>query len=215
MEISSHDPYFQFEPLLPVITGRFAISGQGNIKPYEIQKYSEPSRNWGGFLFGGLAKLEAASGLRSDALIGVGVRASYPLPSTARQSVSQQPAKLLLVGSTPTLCSKFRKERLDMDARSGIVEIDAAVWTKDEYGCLNLFAHDADDEQVHCWLSLRPTYCDRGHIQLNIDGNLNLDFADSFPRFFFSFTEADQHTRTFLKWRLWKHRVHPHVLEVL
>ena len=42
----------------------------------------------------------------------------------------------------------------------------------------------------------------------------NLDDADSFPRFFFSFREADEHTRTFLKWRLWKERTHPHMLEV-
>jgi hypothetical protein len=54
---------------------------------------------------------------------------------------------------------------------------------------------------VHAWLALRPVYCDRGQIQLGIDGPLNLDAADSFPRFFFSFKEADEHTRTFLKWR--------------
>jgi hypothetical protein len=42
-------------------------------------------------------------------------------------------------------------------------------------------------------LSLRPVYCDRGHIQLCIDGPLDLDACDSFPRFFFSFREADEH----------------------
>jgi hypothetical protein len=66
---------------------------------------------------------------------------------------------------------------------------------------------------VHAWLALRPVYCDRGHIQLCIDGPLYLDHADSFPRYFFSFEEADAHTRTFLKWRLWKERSFPHVLE--
>jgi hypothetical protein len=65
---------------------------------------------------------------------------------------------------------------------------------------------------VHAFLTLRPAYCDRGHIQLLIEG-IDLDGADSFPRFFFSFREADEHTRTFLKWRLWKERTHPHKLE--
>lgn len=96
----------------------------------------------------------------------------------------------------------------------GLSEIDNAKWVKDEYGCLNLYVNTPESRPVHAWLSLRPSYCDRGHIQLNIDGPLSLDAADSFPRFFFSFREADEHTRVFLKWRLWKERVHPHVLEV-
>jgi len=96
----------------------------------------------------------------------------------------------------------------------GVKEIDEAKWIKDETNILNLYVHDAVGDQVHSWLSLRPNYCDRGHIQLVIYGNLNLDGGDSFPRFFFSFDEADNHTRTFLKWRLWKHRIHPHELEV-
>lgn len=96
----------------------------------------------------------------------------------------------------------------------GIEEIEKAEWLKDEYGCLNMHVTDTDGRDVHAWLSLRPNYCDRGHIQLNIDGHLNLDGADSFPRFFFSFEEADNHTRTFLKWRLWKYRTFPHTLEI-
>ena len=100
------------------------------------------------------------------------------------------------------------------NAERGIADIDAAKWKKDEYGCLNMIVEDEHGCPVHCWLSLRPHYCDRGHIQLQIDGDLSLDHADSFPRFFFSFKEADEHTRTFLKWRIWKHRTHPHVLEV-
>jgi hypothetical protein len=95
----------------------------------------------------------------------------------------------------------------------GLWQIENAPWTKDKYGTLNLHVSTPDGHQVHAWLSLRPVYCDRGRIQLCIDGPINLDGADSFPRFFFSFKEADEHTRTFLKWRLWKERVHPHVLE--
>ena len=94
-----------------------------------------------------------------------------------------------------------------------IEEIDNAEWVKDEYNTLNMHVTDSDGRPVHAFLSLRPSYCDRGHIQLNIDGCLNLDASDSFPRFFFSFEEADVHTRLFLKWRLWKHREHPHTLE--
>lgn len=91
-----------------------------------------------------------------------------------------------------------------------------AAWERDSDGCLNLHVHTARGERVHAWLSLRPQYCDRGHIQLTIDGplSLGLDVADGFPRYFFSFREADTHTRTFLKWRLWKQRIHPHTLEV-
>jgi hypothetical protein len=55
---------------------------------------------------------------------------------------------------------------------------------------------------------------DRGHIQLMIQGIHDLDDADSFPRYFFSFKEADAHTRAFLKWRLWKKRAFPHTLDV-
>lgn len=96
---------------------------------------------------------------------------------------------------------------------TGVEEINSAEWIKDQYGWLNLKVHDKDGNPIECALSLRPPYCDRGHIQLIIDGPLNLDGADSFPRFFFNFEEADRHTRTFLKWRLWKHRENPHTLE--
>jgi hypothetical protein len=95
----------------------------------------------------------------------------------------------------------------------GLRQIAEARWKKDEFGCLDLWVNTADGAPVHAWLQLRPTYCDRGHIQLNIDGRLGLDGADNFPRYFFSFGEADEHTRTFLKWRLWSERCHPHLLE--
>jgi len=101
-----------------------------------------------------------------------------------------------------------------MDREQGLYEIDNASWLKDEYSSLNLHVHDQQGRQVHAWLSLRPVYYDRGHIQLCVDGPLKIDGADSFPRFFFSFREADAHTRAFLKWRIWKERTHPHVLEI-
>ncbi len=100
-----------------------------------------------------------------------------------------------------------------MNIERGLKEIDKAEWKRDEYGCFNLYVNTPEGNKVHCFLSLRPTYCDRGHIQLNIDGPLNLDSADSFPRFFFNFEEADNHTRLFLKWRLWKHRVYEHKIK--
>lgn len=101
-----------------------------------------------------------------------------------------------------------------MTREEGLRQIEEANWTPDKFGCVNLRVHDQDGRNVHCWLSLRPEYCDRGHIQLNIDGHLDLNGNDSFPRFFFNFKEADHHTRTFLKWRIWKERTYPHELEI-
>lgn len=97
-----------------------------------------------------------------------------------------------------------------MNKEEGLKQIDQAIWKIDKHGCLNLNVTDLEGRNVHCFITMRPSYCDRGHMQLNIDGCLNLDYADSFPRFFFSFKEADEHTRLFLKWRLWKHRVYDH-----
>jgi hypothetical protein len=92
----------------------------------------------------------------------------------------------------------------------GIKQIDEAEWERDdEVQCLNLYVADPSGRPVHAWLTIRPYYCDRGHIQLQIDGPLGLDGADSFPRFFFNFPEADHHTRTFLKWRIWQERTYP------
>ena len=92
-----------------------------------------------------------------------------------------------------------------MNREQGLKQIDDAEWYLCEHGTLNLYVRDAEGRGVHSWLSLRPSYCDRGHIQLNIEGPLSLDEADSFPRFFFSAAEAKRHTKDFLKWRLWKY----------
>lgn len=92
-----------------------------------------------------------------------------------------------------------------MDKQDGLKQIDDAEWYLCPHGTLNLYVKNAEGYPVHAWLSLRPRYCDRGHIQLNIEGPLKLDHADSFPRFFFSVVEAKCHTKDFLRWRLWKH----------
>lgn len=94
--------------------------------------------------------------------------------------------------------------------KRGLRQIDLSKWEEDETGTLNLYVTDVRGNIVHCWMILRPAYCDRGHVQLNIDGHLGLDGMDCFPRYFFSPEEADQHCRTFLKWRLWKYRIHTH-----
>lgn len=99
---------------------------------------------------------------------------------------------------------------MDENTKAGIEEIDSVKWVADSFGVLNLYVHDKNHQVVHAFLAMRPQYCDRGHMQLLINGDVDLDWADSFPRFFFSFREADEHTRLFLKWRLWKYRVHPH-----
>lgn len=101
-----------------------------------------------------------------------------------------------------------------MTREEGLKQIDEAKWVKHpDHDVLDMHVTDAQGLDVHAWLQLRPVYCDRGHIQLNVYGNLHIDGADSFPRYFFSFQEADQHTRLFLKWRLWKERKFPHTLE--
>jgi hypothetical protein len=103
------------------------------------------------------------------------------------------------------------------DARAeGIREIEGASWGKDDPTTLDLRVHDMKGRVVHAWLTMRQPYCDRGHLQLNIEmpsqsgppGLPELDDADGFPRYFFSFEEADAHTRAFLRWRLWKERTH-------
>lgn len=92
-------------------------------------------------------------------------------------------------------------------SREGVIKmIEETQWLLDDTGTLNLLVMDFKERPVHCWLEERPYYCDRGHIKLMIDGHLGLDEYDSFPRYFFSFEEADRHTRTFLKWRIAKHR---------
>lgn len=99
-----------------------------------------------------------------------------------------------------------------MQPSEGLEEINRAQWVRDEYNQLMLTVHDERDRKVIAYLSLRPHYCDRGHIKLLIDGDIELDGADSFPRYFFSRAEAMDHTKLFLKWRLWKHRIYSHEL---
>lgn len=101
---------------------------------------------------------------------------------------------------------------MTISKEEGLKEIDEAVWVEDKYKCLNLLIKHPESGIIHAYLSLRPKYCDRGHIQLNIEGIRDLDEADSFPRFFFSTEEAQKHTKTFLRWRLWKYRDYPHKL---
>lgn len=98
------------------------------------------------------------------------------------------------------------------EKEQGIKEINDAIWIEDEYKCFNLFVKNPRGGIVHAYISLRPEYCDRGHIWGNIEGIQDLDNADMFPRYFFNKEEADKHIKTFLKWRLWKHRENPHEL---
>jgi hypothetical protein len=94
-----------------------------------------------------------------------------------------------------------------MDKEQGLKQINEAKWVQGD-GCLDMLVNDIDGRVVNVWLAMRPAYCDRGHVQLNIDGPLQLDRFDSFPRYFFSFEEADAHARAFLKWRLWRERTY-------
>lgn len=104
--------------------------------------------------------------------------------------------------------------RAPQTREQGLREIETTEWEYDprHAGSFNFRVHNETGHEIWAWLTLRPHYCDRGHIQLMIEGIRGLDGNDSFPRFFFSMREAKTHTILFLKWRLWKERVHPHTL---
>ena len=92
------------------------------------------------------------------------------------------------------------------EALKGLKEINNAKWVKeDNYGIQRLTVHNKEGTAINCYLTPRPYYCDRGHIDLKVFGPLELDEQDCFPRYFFSMQEADRHARDFLRWRLWKH----------
>lgn len=76
------------------------------------------------------------------------------------------------------------------------------VWQLDGYGVLNLHTRTPEGFPVHAYICKRPAYCDRGHWHLNIDGPLELDEADRFPRYYFSLEHAVEETERFLRWRI-------------
>jgi hypothetical protein len=59
------------------------------------------------------------------------------------------------------------------------------------------------DSEMVAWLQPRPSYCDRGHWQVNVDVP-NLDDADGFPRYYMKKDVAISETEAFLRWRLFK-----------
>ena len=92
-----------------------------------------------------------------------------------------------------------------MEKKEGLKQINRARWqAKENYWVLEV----NDSKGLPCifYLEKRPSWCDRGHYTLKIDCYLNIDPADGFPRYFFSFREAAQHARSFLRWRIWKER---------
>ena len=108
-----------------------------------------------------------------------------------------------------------KEEPLTVDLakkEAGLIEIETAQWEKvKETSELKLTVTCSRGFPCDCYISPRRYDCDRGHIMFLIDGHLSIDEGDSFPRYFFSFEEADAHVRTFLKWRLWKHRTNSNV----
>jgi hypothetical protein len=64
-------------------------------------------------------------------------------------------------------------------------------------GLFDLMLHD----RLVAWLQPRPSYCDRGHWQVNC--NLpNIDGADGFPRYYMERETAVRETELFVRWRL-------------
>lgn len=66
-----------------------------------------------------------------------------------------------------------------------------------------------DGKVIHAFITARPIYCDRGHWMFNVDGPLNLDGADSFPRYYMSLERALEEAEAFLRWRLLKRTATP------
>lgn len=56
-----------------------------------------------------------------------------------------------------------------MTREDGLKQVDETEWLRDDCDCLNLFVTDPKNRAVHCWLQLRPDYCDRGFLKLKID----------------------------------------------
>jgi len=66
-----------------------------------------------------------------------------------------------------------------------------------------------NDELMVAWLQPRPSYCDRGHWQVNC--NLpNIDGADGFPRYYMERATAIRETELFVRWRLEQVRAEPY-----
>lgn len=104
------------------------------------------------------------------------------------------------------------RDRCVLTLNEGLEEIESAMWRRDKFDTLWLRVPNREGRVCALWMTRRMAYCDRGHIQMSVDllpdenGFETIDASDGFPRFFFSFREADEHVRTFLRWRLWKVR---------
>lgn len=85
-------------------------------------------------------------------------------------------------------------------------------WQPDESGCLNLhfiadvqqFSGLVEPSNIHAWITQRPSYCDRGHWQFNVDGIPDVDWADGFPRYYMDLEIAKREAEAWLRWRLFK-----------
>jgi hypothetical protein len=76
-------------------------------------------------------------------------------------------------------------------------------------GCWNLKftlpdGHKFAGHEVHAFIQPRPDYCDRGHWVFNVDGPLEHDGADSFPRYFMDLERAKAEAEAYLLWRLFR-----------
>lgn len=91
--------------------------------------------------------------------------------------------------------------------------ITTATWEQDEYDVWN-FHYESGQVRVHAFIQKRPPYCDRGHYSFNADGNLGLDGADTFPRYFMALDVAIQEASQWLNWRIHKDDALPTVIRI-
>jgi hypothetical protein len=82
--------------------------------------------------------------------------------------------------------------------------ISHAEWYLDEWNVWNFLTHDPMGNPVHAFIQKRPPYCDRGHYSFNVDARLNLDGADSFPRYYMDLDTAMLEAVKWLNWRMYK-----------
>lgn len=83
--------------------------------------------------------------------------------------------------------------------------LDFPVWDVSHREIYTLY-DPVDKKKILAWIQARPSYCDRGHWVMNVDSIPDIDFADSFPRYYMSLERAKKETIDFLKWRLLKIR---------
>lgn len=84
------------------------------------------------------------------------------------------------------------------------IDLTKMKWEEDPHspGTFNAVINAFPLQLLVAWISKRPSYCDRGHWQANINIELGLDDAARFPRYYMTLETAKKETELFLDWRI-------------